>query len=69
MLQVYELTEKGTRKTEDAIKPLFNELEMDINEVIRQQEAALVLPETMIKVEKAHYETVDIVTYLQEVGK
>jgi len=66
--QVKQIT-ISQNESEDAIKPLFNELEMDINEVIRQQEAALVLPETMIKVEKAHYETVDIVTYLQEVGK
>ncbi|MDH7552938.1 MAG: hypothetical protein QHH74_04715 [Spirochaetota bacterium] len=56
-------------ESEEAIKPLFNELEIDINEVIKQQEAALVLPEGMVKVEKAHYETVDIVTYLQEVGQ
>lgn len=54
-------------ESEDTIKPLFNELEIDITEIIRQQEAALVLPESMVKVEKAHYETVDIVTYLQEV--
>ncbi|MEW6526371.1 MAG: hypothetical protein AB1444_06875 [Spirochaetota bacterium] len=56
-------------ESEEAIKPLFNELEIDINEVIKQQEAALVLPEVMVKVEKADYETVDIVTYLQEVGQ
>jgi hypothetical protein len=56
-------------ESEEAIKPLFNELEIDINEVIKQQEAALVLPEVMVKLEKANYETVDIVTYLQEVGQ
>lgn len=56
-------------ETEDAIKQLFNELEIDINEVIKQQEAALVLPQSMIHVESAHYETVDIVSYLKEVGQ
>lgn len=56
-------------ESEDAIKPLFNELEIDINEVIKQQEAALVLPQSMVLVENAHYETVDIVSYLQEVGQ
>ncbi|MGB4268054.1 MAG: hypothetical protein WBK20_02615 [Spirochaetota bacterium] len=56
-------------ESEEAIKPLFNELEIDINEVIKQQEAALVLPESMVKIQNDSYKSEDIVTYLQEVGK
>ncbi len=55
--------------TEDTIKPLLNEMEMDINEVIKQQEASFIFPESMIKVENVTYKTNDIVAYLKEVGK
>lgn len=56
-------------ESEESIKPLFNELEIDTGEVIKQQEAALVLPESMVKVQNVSYKSEDIVTYLQEVGK
>lgn len=56
-------------ESEDTIKPLFNELEIDTGEVIKQQEAALVLPESMVKIQNVSYKSEDIVTYLQEVGK
>lgn len=56
-------------ESEEAVMPLFNELEIDINDVIKQQEAALVLRESMIKVTNVSYSSEDIVTYLQEVTR
>ncbi len=55
--------------TEEAIQPLLDEMEMDINEVIKQQEASFIFPESMIEDAGVTYKTVDIVTYLKEVGK
>jgi len=57
------------KDTEDTIRPLLNALEINVDELIKQREAALVLPERMVRVDNVTYKTVDIVTYLKEVEK
>lgn len=57
------------KDSEDTIKVLLDALEISVDELIKQREAALVLPERMVRVDNVTYKTVDIVTYLKEVEK
>jgi len=57
------------KDSEDTIKVLLNALEINVDELIKHQEASLVLPEWMVQVDNVTYKTVDIVTYLKEVEK
>ena len=57
------------KDSEDTIKVLLDALEISVDELIKQREAALVLPARMVRVDNVTYKTVDIVTYLKEVEK
>ena len=57
------------KDSEDTIKVLLDALEINVDELIKHQEASLVLPEWMVQVDNVTYKTVDIVTYLKEVEK
>lgn len=52
-------------ENEQAVKPLFHELEIEIDEVIKQQGAALILPSSMVVIKGQKYESENIVEYLK----